>query len=384
MTVTYLFSSPEGDIPLSPEILRKPFLLKPSVPHSFLTLKDYFDAIRHFVLKDCSKALSRVLKGPPEERTGRDDLREVRIRSEKHGSLYHLASVEIFDRDKPVKLTVSSAVSQEGKGCLAREYETLKGLHDALDLPYLPRVYAKGEIECPVGGKKTETFVMMSGEWFEDYHEWHITRDRENQRQRVLIWDLKDGHRYASEGEACEILRQASRILTLYHDPETFKQIYPWHHAAGDFVVKTGEDGIHVRLTTARDYRSIMDLFSKEAVHPMIAWVYFFLNLTLKMRLDRLDGVGETVWVEDYAIGAATAGFFEGLSAMKKAGRLQYGMENEILALFQTISEAEFERIFRSFHLLYEGGDPAEIPLLQANLKNHIRILVQALRAIRL
>ena len=46
MIIEYLFSSPEGDISLAPEDLARPFLITPSEHHPFLTLGDYFEAIR--------------------------------------------------------------------------------------------------------------------------------------------------------------------------------------------------------------------------------------------------------------------------------------------------------------------------------------------------
>ncbi len=63
MEIKYLFSSPEGDISLGPvedpvfggEDLARPFLITPSEHHPFLTLGDYFEAIRAFILKDQGK-----------------------------------------------------------------------------------------------------------------------------------------------------------------------------------------------------------------------------------------------------------------------------------------------------------------------------------------
>ncbi|MFH1241967.1 MAG: hypothetical protein V1689_06335 [Pseudomonadota bacterium] len=50
MIVSYLFSSPEGDIPASAHELGRPFLMEPSKPHPSLTLRDYFEAIKDFLL----------------------------------------------------------------------------------------------------------------------------------------------------------------------------------------------------------------------------------------------------------------------------------------------------------------------------------------------
>ncbi|MBW1780077.1 MAG: hypothetical protein JRL30_05005 [Deltaproteobacteria bacterium] len=382
MIIKYLFSSPEGDISLGPEDLKRPFLITPSKSHASLTLGDYFEALKAFVWGDGGERLFRVLGGSAPEVEELDHIQEIWIRSEKHGVFYHVASVEILFGDRTFKFAVSTAVTEEAKARLTNEYEILKFLDRSLRLPYLPKVYEKGDVPCQEGHNHHETLTLMLSEWFQGYHEWHLSIDEKDHCQKVCIWDFENGHRYASEEEVLEIFRQASEILTLYYDARSFKQIYPWHHAAGDFVVKTGASGTHVKLTTVRNYQSIMDFLSKDRVNPMTALVYFFLNLTLKMRLDRLDGVGETAWAGDFAVGAATTGFFEGLSAMKKAGRFPHKTVNEVLTLFQSFSEQEFERVFRSLFVLYQDDDPADLSLLHTNLKNHITALSQALRTI--
>jgi len=384
MIIDYLFSSPEGDIPLGPEDLARPFLIAPSEPHPFLTLGDYFEAIKRFVLKDEGNCLNDVFRARAIREDDLDRIKRIRIRSEKHGVLYHVASVEILLDGRPVKFAVSTAVSNEAKSCLINEYETVKSLHRSLGPSYLPKVYEKGDVICQGGHQPYETLTLMLSEWFEGYHEWHLSMDEADNRQKVCIWDLENGHRYASEEEAFEIFRQAFRILTLYYDAHSFKQIYPWYHAAGDFVVKTEDDGIHVKLTTARDYRSIMDFFSADTVHPMIARVYFFLNLTVRMRLDRLNGVGETVWAGDFSLQAGTEGFFEALRILAGKDMLTSGEIQEFLSLLQSLDEDELERLFKPLLAFYHEDCPAELHVIHANLKGHVSFLCQTLQRFRL
>lgn len=383
MFIDYLVSSPEGDIPLGPNDLARPFLVAPSEPHPFLTLGGYFEAIKKFVLKDEGNCLIHVLRA---RAIGGDldTIKRIRIRSEKHGVLYHVASVEIFADERSVKFAVSTAVSNEAKSCLINEYETLKSLYRFLRPSYLPRIYEKGDVICEDGHQPYEMLTLMLSEWFEDYHEWHFSMDEADNRQKICIWDLENGHRYASEEEAFEIFRQASRILTLYYDAHTFKQITPWGHPAGDFVVKTGDDGIHVKLTTARDYRSIMGFFSKDAVHPTIARVYFFLNLTVRMRLDRVNGVGETVWAGDFSLHAATEGFFEALRILAGKEMLTSGEIQKFLTLLQSLDEDELERLFKPLLAFYQEDSPAELHVIHAHLKSHVGSLCQTLRRFRL
>ena len=384
MIIDYLFSSSKGDIPLGAEDLARPFLISPSKPHPFLKLGNYFEAIKKFVLKDEGNFLIHMLREGAIGEGSLDTIRRIRIRSEKHGVLYHVASVEIFVGEKPIKLAVSTAVSAEARSCLTNEYDILKSLQRSLSPSYLPTVYEKGEVICPGGHQPYETLTLILSEWLEDCHEWHFSMDAADNRQKVCIWDLERGHRYASEEEAFEIFRQASRILTLYYDPRTFKEIHPWHHAAGDFVVKTGEDGIHVKLTTARGYRSIMDSLSKDSVRPMIARVYFFLNMTVRMRLDRLNGVGDTVWVGDFSVQATTDGLFDGLRILADKGMIPSGEIRELLYLLQSLNAEEFESLFKPLLAFYLEERPAELQVIHAHLKGHIRSLCQTFQRFQL
>jgi len=384
MIIDDLFSSPEGDIPLGSEDLARPFLVAPSEPHPFLTLGDYFKAIERFVLKDEGNCLINALRASAIGEDGLDRIDRIRIRSEKHGTLYHVASVEILGDGISIKLAVSTAISEEGKTCVSNEYHILEFLYRSFSLSYLPEVYEKGDVMiCPDAHQAHETVTLMLSEWFEGYHEWHLSMDKADNRQKVCIWDLEKGYRYATEEEAFEIFKQASKILTFYYDPHSFKQIHPWRHAAGDFIVKAGDEGVQVRLTTARDYRSIMDFFSEDAVHPMIAMVYFFLNLTVRMRLDRLNGVGETVWAGDFTVQAATEGFFESLHIMEEKGMLAFGEIQKLLSLLQSLAEDELERLFKPLLAFYQEDSPDELHVIHAHLKGHVSSLCQTLQRFR-
>lgn len=384
MFIDYLFSSPQGDILLRPEDLARPFLLGPSEPHPFLTLRHYFEAIQTFLLGDEEKCLMNILRTKRIGEKGRDRIKRIGIRSEKHGVLYHVASVEILFDKRPIKLAVSTAVSDQGKACLANEYDILTSLCRSLRRPYLPEVYIKGDVICQYGGHHRETLVLMLSEWLEGFHEWHLSIDAKDNRQKVCIWDLETGYRHVREEEAFEIFRQASIILTLCYDTRSFKQVYPWHHAAGDFVVKAADDGVHVKLTTARDYRSIMDFFSKDAVDPLIAMVYFFLNLTIRMRLDRLNGVGETVWAGDFSLYAAVKGFFEGLRMMEEEGTVKPGQIVELLSLLQSLNEDELERLLEPLLDFHQEESPVDLSVIQANIKSHTTLLCQTLQGFRI
>jgi len=97
MIVKHLFSSPKGDIPIGPDELVIPFKVSPSKDHPYLTLGGYFEAIKDFIMRDNGNALTAALTEMLNRCIGLDTIDEILIRSEKHGALYHVASIEIFE-----------------------------------------------------------------------------------------------------------------------------------------------------------------------------------------------------------------------------------------------------------------------------------------------
>ena len=379
MKTKYLFSDPQGDIPLGPIDLAKPFKISPSKDHPFLTLGDYFEAIKKFVLKDQTGTLTVLLGDRSDKSIRLDHIDTLQIRSEKHGALYHLASVEIVIDGQPLKYGVSTAISNRGKIYLNHEYDVLNYIEESFNLPYLPKVFFKGEIEIRIGDGQ-ESLSMFLAEWFEDFHEWHISKDEKTERQRICIWNQKDGLRFASTPECLEIYKQASKILTLFYNTQNFSQIYPWHHAAGDFVVRTGDGNVEVKLTTARNYEPVMGFQKEEEINPMVALVYFFLNLTIKMRLDKWDGVGDAAWAEDFVLPAVMGGFFEGLKIKEEKGSYHPGKVDELPILLKAFAKEELKKMLCSLLELYLTGDPHDLAVIETHLESHAEALYLSIR----
>jgi hypothetical protein len=383
MIIKFLFSAPEGDTPVGPDDLAKPFKITPSEKHPFLTLGDYFNSIKSFVLKDNGMALTHVVGKRLGEYIDIRKIQRILIRSEKHGVLYHLSSVEVFTDNQSCKLAVSTAVSKKAKLCLGHEYEVLKFLDRTLHLPYLPKPYFKGDVHCRAGIYK-ETLSMFVAHWFKGYHEWHFSFDETEQKHKVCIWDQERGHRFASQKETFEVFRQASKILTLFYDTKNFREIFPWHHAAGDFVVKNRNNITDVKLTTARNYKSLVTFDSQSEINPMIAIIYFFLNMTIKMRLDKLDGIGEVVWAGDFCIEATTTGFFDALRLMEGQGNYHLGKVVDLLALLKAFTREELGRLFFSVLDYYRQEDPVDFSVIKTHLKSHVNQFYRILQGFRL
>jgi hypothetical protein len=214
-------------------------------------------------------------------------------------------------------------------------------------------------------------------EWFEDYHEWHLTAD---QSHKICIWDQDRGKRFAAEEETSGIYRESSKILALYYDTETFRQIRPWHHAAGDFVVNTENEKVRVRLTTVRGYEPLELYSHAEPINPVIALLYFFLDLSTKMRLDRIEGTGEVIWADHFCLGPVAEGFLDALRIRAGRGRYPLGDPEDLIRLLKAFSPKEMQSLFRPLLELYELEDAQDFAVIEANLGNHADSLWRIIR----
>lgn len=76
--------------------------------------------------------------------------------------------------------------------------------------------------------------------------------------------------------------------MTCYYNAETFEQIFPWHHAAGDFVIKLQKNNMKMKLITVRQYAPMLENKNETAknntdsdIYLMLeAMLVFFLNLS--------------------------------------------------------------------------------------------------------
>ena len=375
MNFQYLFSSPSGDIPLAREELDRSLHVNVSETHPALVLEDYFESIKELLLANNAKILTDVIAEMLGIKLTPERIAAVDIRCEKVGTLYHVASLTVRCEGGPLKLCVTTAINDEAIRCLEREASYLVFLADTYHLTCLPKVFYKGEVVRHTS-KRDATLSHSVQEWFEDYHEWHLSLD-DSGRQRITLWDMAKGYRTFSLGEGAEIHQQAARILTLCYDFRTGRQINPWSHAAGDFVVKVGERNFSVRLTTVRGYEALPLSREERSFAPLIHISYFFLNLTVRMRLDRLNGVGSVLWAESSVLHPVVSGFFEALSSKEVRDRYPAGAMDKIRQLLRSYTEDEIRTFLLSLSALFSGEEKAAV---EKHLEGHTRDLVQTMR----
>jgi hypothetical protein len=365
MRFRFFLSAPQGDIELTPEDLDSPFLISPHEQHPFLTLKDYFAVLQEFIL---AAGLERL-------QTDLTAASEIVIRSEKHGAFYHIASIAVENLKKFVVIT---ALSEQAQASLKVEFlllQQLAGLHP----DFLPELYWEHRITRSTDSGSEEFFLVL-GEWLDGYHEWHLSYDHEAQKQRIRLWNYENGFRFLTRQESYEMLRQAACILTCYYDQASFCQIYPWHHGAGDFVIKAENGTLQVKLITARQYEPLVYFEEAEKADRLVAAIHFLLNLSLRIRLDRCDGTAEPAWIDDFAVQAAVAGFVEGLIVAEQAGRLKIGPIAEFMEIMRSFEVREILDMYESLLAIYADEDQEDFQLIQSKIADHAAELHAALQ----
>jgi hypothetical protein len=375
--IQYLVSSPYGDI--TPDENKLDFPLEADT--SKTPYREYFNSIKSFLAREDFQPLLKATRKKLGRTIPLGEVSKIIVRAEKHGLLYHPASIEVILQQEKTKFCLNVAVSDSGKAWLQEEISVLEKLYSTFNLPYLPEVY--------LGGKHNSKVFLLE-DWFEGYHEFHITV--EEGRKRIKLWEFGKRYTYLSSEQSFELYKQASKILTLYYDLKDFSEIYPWHHAAGDFIVRIedtknspsppfgkggmgGFSGIDVRLSTARKYEPLLDY--NHTINPLLALFYFFLNLSIRMRLDRTDGVGEIIWSHDSCIKATIEGFFEALYLKERLDG-HPGLAEEFSGLVKSFRKDELTDTLNPIVDLYEGSE--DLPVILYNLEDHVEGIFSTLQ----
>ena len=303
-----------------------------------LTYGDYFKAVRQFLenreFRVVTSAILEAMQQPCRAR----DINAIDIFLVKHGQFYHPSRVEVLAMGQVFTFVVNVALSFSGKSCIEREFDLLNRLSLTPSGAYLPRGYGYGEVILPKGWE----VKLFLGQWFDDFHEFHVSLDPKDQQYKIRVWHGHTAPGFLTSGETLELYRQIAMILTGCYDPESFEQVFPWHHAAGDFIVSCSNDSLRIKLITVRQYGALLENPDKDEITLLEAMLFFLVNLSIRTRLDRLDGVGEVVWAGLPAVEGTVRGFMDGLSAKVPRWDLRF---KEFLA---SVSLLELTRNLRS------------------------------------
>jgi len=312
-----------------------------------------------------------------------EKIREIQIHLEKHGEFYHPARIVTDVLGQKVSFVLNVAVSDTGKRHINADFYHLKRLNTEFGGSCLPRAYCLGKA-ATAGGLE---FDMFLAQWFQDYHEFHISRPTSANQHPVRVWDDRKGRYALSRGQTLRLYRQASRIMTGYYNLSTFEHISPWHHAAGDFIVHLDQNNIDLKLITVRGYAPLFQDLSgltpdtRTAEQILQALLIFVLKLSIRMRLDRVDGVGELVWSDPGVVQSTLAGIFDGL-AQKSADPILPDAVDICFRYYLSICSRQ--DLFELSQSILQTVAPAapEFCLIKQNLADHVRLLFLSINEI--
>ncbi len=105
--ITYLVSSPFGDVPADADKMHLPLECDPfKTPYG-----KYFDSIEEFLKQGEFDSLLNAASKKTGREISLDEISEILIRAEKHGLLYHPASIELIMGNERVKFGLNVAVT---------------------------------------------------------------------------------------------------------------------------------------------------------------------------------------------------------------------------------------------------------------------------------
>ncbi len=371
LEISFYRSSPQGVVPIEgPEMdVLIPTQAAGTVqsPVDCMSYGAYLMEIKTVILSHSSQ-LERAFAGQCGHAPGH--VNAVDIIVEKHGSDYHPARIRVNGEAGIESFVLNVALTDRGRSRLRHEFALLQELSRTDEWRLIPRVYFMAQ-SGPLASLGGEKMVMFLGEWLDGYHEFHYSRDPETNGHRVKVWDTDEGYRFLSFWEESELFRQAAFILTFYYDTANFREIFPWHHAAGDFVVNVQGGKLRVRLITVRQYkaRAVFDQgFQDNAVHALLL---FLINLTMRMRLDREDGVGDTLWARGPVLDGVVQGFIDALKIKTRLGSCDRSLIRKFSLLAAGTSLEEFTQLCRAVVESYDEAAP-DSPVVRENSVEHI------------
>lgn len=333
-----------------------------------ITYRSYLEAIKAVILQKWDQILEVFTELLPDSD---HRIEEIRIIAEKHGSDYHPARISIQTERSTVSFVMNVALTDRGKERLAGDFNILRHMGGELPARFVPSVYFLSEDIDPTPIGKNMRISMFLAEWFDEFHEFHISDVADTKDRRVVLWDTKDGYRALSSSDSQAIYRQTATILTYYYNVEDFSEIFPWHHAAGDFIASIVGEELRVKLITVRQYAPRVSFPQSTDDNQLDALLLFFANLTIRNRLDRLDGVHEIVWADNHCLRATVQGFLDGLRMKMDSRMCGAGLLSQCRKSLSSLSPVDLTQLFASVVGSYDPASP-DMPVITDNLADHI------------
>lgn len=322
-------------------------------PDGAWTIGRYFEAAQAYVSRDDTLVLLA-------DAIGRDGgpkaphAWDLCLNLLKHGAFYHPIQAVFSWEEGETALVLNGAVTGQGLALAEREKRLFSALSKRVGADLTPMVFGAGRVKTDAG----EAGFLMA-EWLEGYYEFHQTQTRG--QTEVVVWQPEKEDLFLTMEEAAPIYRNIAKMLTRAYDPETLAQVFHWHHAAGDFIVHPEDRDLGVKLITVRGYGPPRDADLPGGLPGLF---FFFVNLCLRMQLDRLDGVGEPVFLGEEVLWATISGMLDGIAAM--GGKEPALSPETALSFFSGFSREQILAVMIQMMEIWPPG-PSELPLIQEN-----------------
>ena len=343
----------------------------------------FFGAVRTFLEANSFEVITRAVSRQLKRDVKAPDIEEIRVRLEKHGEFYHPCRIETVVNQQQLSFVLNVAMSETGRRFIEAEFHLLNRLNTEQPFHYLPQACGFGR----TAGSNGQKFAMFLGQWFAGYHEFHISIDPDDKTPKIMVWDDAHGRFFLSSGQIKTLYAGVSKILTAYYNLASFEQIFSWHHAAGDFIVKVEDEKLDLKLVTVRRYASIFEKQKNNQTTPvdpqqiLQALLIFFLSLSIHMRLDRLDGIGEMVWSDSVAVEATTIGFLEALSMKPDVPSLPDSPLACFIAYLASCSEGDLIDLTAAIVNRFNPQMPG-LRVVKKNLHPHVSTLYTSIQQI--
>ncbi|MBL0714238.1 MAG: hypothetical protein JJV98_11105 [Desulfosarcina sp.] len=305
----------DADHPIWTEVLSMPVRSVPADQGkaAAITHGEYFQAIQTYFQNEGGLHLRSALQGLDPEASSLPVPERIDVVLEKHGEFYHPARIRTTSPGRSRPFVLNVAATPTGFKWMDNEIEALRQVLPRLPEGSVPRVYGRGGAESANGVR----FRMFLADWFEGFHEFHLAVDPRDGAQKIVVWDNRPTPFFLPANLTKDVYYQTAFLLARAYDPRTTRQIYPWHHASGDFVLRHLEEGLELKLISVRQYASTLAVEGGQAPDEesrQMAAMVFFANLTLRNRIDRFDGTGKMAWAGDAAVAPTVAGFRQALT----------------------------------------------------------------------
>ena len=141
---------------------------------------------------------------------------------------------------------------------------------------------------------------------------------------------------------------------------------------------------LDVKLITVRRYAPFLKNLTriKNSTNDieliLQALLIFFLNLSIRMRLDRLDGVGDVVWADKLAVHSTLAGFIKGLGLKPPVQFFPDSVDRCFMYYLSNCTKDDLYDLSKTVISSYHPHAP-ELAVVKQNLNEQVEALEQAI-----